>query len=193
MKTLRLACLALLHLSLGILGLGISGMALADNSKELNAHETSCLALYTDRTAAFVAGDWPSVESLAEKYLKNCKNMFGVDGLRNAYASIGEANMNFGRPKKTIAFADMCITASYASSGCHLLKARGLLALNLLPEAKVVLDRTDKLIKHALEVEKMNLRVVRYAIDKELAESKIREFEGQLSHSEALREKYFPG
>lgn len=181
----RLAA-ALLSLSI------VSTTSAADPAAVNQKHEDACIAQMKERTATFVAQDWSQLERLAERYLKTCKDIFGAEDSSNAYGEIAMSNIELGNARKALSASDKCISTFYANPRCHLERVQALIKLERLPDAKSALDKADRLIKHATDLGRRDLKSARTALESELAEARLNYFGAQQSEASAMRERYFP-
>jgi len=184
--------MTLLPLTLVLFGITLCGQALAADASNTQSRQEACIDGMNDRTAALVAQDWQNLERLSESYLKMCKGVFDSENISSTYEHIATANIMLGNPKKSLTASDACIETYYANTGCHLERSVALIRLRRMSEARVELDRVDKLIAHRTEISKRDLVSARTALDKELIESRLNNLEAQQSYSAALREKHFP-
>lgn len=185
--------MTLLPVSIIALGIVLAGTALAaDPAKGAAAREAACIAGINERTAALVAEDWQNLARISDNYLKTCKGVFDAEDFSGAYENMAGANIGLGNPKKALSAADSCIATYYANIGCHVQRAVALIALQRLPDARVALDRSEKLIAHRIEATTRDLRTARHTPEKELLEARLNNFEAQQSHAAALRAQHFP-
>ena len=185
MIPLRLAA-ALLLLSI------VNAASAADSTDVIRKREDACIEQMNERTATLVAQDWPELERLADRYVKTCRGIFGAENYSYAYEQIAVANNHLGNAQKALSASDKCISTFYSNSGCHVQRVQALIKLNRLPDAKSELDKSDRLIKHAIELSRRDLKGVRTASERELVDSRLNNFDAQQSHASAMRERYFP-
>lgn len=159
--------------------------------KQPEKKQSDCIAKINERTAALVAQDWAELERMAEYYSKECKGVFNTADDSTAYEQITLANFKRGNVKKAIAAADTCIRLSFSNSGCHVWRIEALLASGRMAEARIGLDKLDRLIAHLMEGNDKNLAAAMSAQDKELCEAIRHNLQAQAEQALALRDRYF--
>lgn len=154
-----------------------------------NSIKDRCISLHNEKTAALVADDWENLDRLAREYIKKCKGVFDADWLSGAYENIALANNSRGKFKSALIASESCVKAYYGSPGCHIEKAKALMSIGKISEAKEALDISEKLAGHALEGAQWNFNHARSELDKELYTSYISRYESSLELINYLRTK----
>ena len=165
----------------------------ADAEEGSRAKQKACISQINQRTAALVSEDWSELERLAERYVKTCKNAFDDDDYdsSSAYEQIAIANVKLNNIIKALAASESCISTFYSNSGCHLQRIEALIRLKRLTEARASLDKTEKLIKHLIELADRDIRDARSELEKELFLSRLSNLNAQQSDALAIRTRYF--
>ncbi len=149
--------------------------------------QMKCVEHINQRTAATVAGDFEELARLSERYLITCKNIFGDEDYSTAYKDLTYAYFKLGNSRKAVSIGEACIKFFYSNSGCHMWRIESLLALKRVNEAKVALERTEKLIMHLIELRTRELQTTTATIDLELLNAKLNELRAQKAHAESIR------
>src|SRR5436190_5626038 len=89
-----------------------------------------CTEQLQERTAAMTARDWSSLDKLAKRYVQSCHGVTDALDISTAYEDMAIANLLMNRVQNALEAANSCVTTYYANPGCHLQKARALLAFN---------------------------------------------------------------
>ncbi len=170
-----------------LVSLSLYGMAAAQEGGYSSNINNQCIGDIRNAAAAIVARDWNSLERISERYIRNCKDLFGIEDESDAYQRISLANNELGNPKKAIASANACIIKFYANVGCHVQLANAFLALDRNVEAKVSLDRADNLITYRLVNLNRDLRNSSLSGNSDLIEAQISNLKSERSLILALR------
>lgn len=164
-----------------------AGAAYAELGRDLRQ---ACTNRIEQRTGALIARDWDRLESESRAYVRDCAKVFGAEDLAQAYENMSIAQFEAGKVQAVLLTVDRCLSAYYATPGCHLHRVKALLALRRSTEAKESLERAERLVESGiqrLEREMVTLR----GSEKELADAQLDDLRAKKSLAEAIRETHF--
>ena len=151
-----------------------------------------CVQQFTERTAIFVAQDWPLLLTASARFLRECRGVFPKYDEATAFESIAIANLRLGSLQKAIQAADRCTQFLYSKYACHLRRAEALVGLGNLTEAEQALARSERLIQHQLQGIDLDMRTAQNAAERELVTARREELVAMRSEAAAFRELHFP-
>lgn len=140
-----------------------------------------CIEQVNRNTAALVARDWLQLTNEADRFIKNCGSILGNEFLAQAHQRKMDAYEFLQLPSKALKSSDDCLNSYYGNTGCHLGRTFALIQLKRYQEAKVSLDRADKLITVSLHNIERDLLRPQHYLDRELSQSRQNEIK---SHQE---------
>ena len=162
-------------------------------TETLTLRQTQCVDQINERTAAFVAQDWGQVERLAIRYTKDCSAVFGARDDAAPFGDLAVARLKQGSASQALAAADRCIAIFYPSSSCHVSRVQALLASGRVAEARVGLERSERLIIHLLESNSRDRHSgPKKGMDTDLIDAIRESLLAQQSLLQALQERHFP-
>jgi hypothetical protein len=129
--------------------------------------KTECAEQIKERTAAIRMEDWPQLDRIARRFIQSCGGIFGRRDIASAFSSVASANNEMGRFEEALAQANAGIATHYLEPSNHLEKAKALLSLHDMVEAKKAFRIADHVLHLAIEQNEQELRNARDA-DKEL-------------------------
>jgi hypothetical protein len=118
----------------------------ADAAKQ----QAACNEEFNLLAAAIAVGDWKQLDRLGERYNVKCIGVFGIAENATGHEQIASANVELGNFRKALTASERCVATYYATTGCHLSKARALIGLKRMTDAKASLALADKLIEHRI-------------------------------------------
>lgn len=148
-----------------------------------------CIDQIERRTAALVARDWEQLAGEAQTYVSTCGLTLGADHMAGAYEHLAMAHLELRNPRQALRAADTCLTVFYGKTGCHIGRARALLNQNRPQDARVAVERAERLLEAAIPRLERNLKVMRSANEREVTESHLEELKAQQGYVGALKEK----
>lgn len=184
---MRTSFLTAVLLAVILAQLGRTSRCNAQESAPFYELKRKCISAINQRTAAFAARDWGTLEKRAKSYVSQCKGAFDDRDLSEAQQQIAYAQIELNRPVDGLAAASSCIETYYANSACHIRKVVALQKLGRLEEAKRSIMIALRLIEHNIDVTKLNLTRPLEALERELLESRLKEFEAQLGEAQAFQ------
>jgi len=110
----------------------------------------ACVENKPKRDAALKAKDWDALEVAAVKFIEGCDKAYGDEEFAKAHAELSLVLRHRNDPKNAAEFADRAIHSS-KEPDFHIEKARCLIQLNKLEEARLELDVAELMSKLALK------------------------------------------
>jgi hypothetical protein len=110
-----------------------------------------CVERIDERTSAYVTRDWQRLEVLARQYIVRCSGVVDIENVSDAYEDVVRAEFELKHFTAALQASDRCLNKWYSNAGCHVLRLQSLLALNRLNTARTELERSKKLVDHAIE------------------------------------------
>lgn len=150
-----------------------------------------CTNQMNERTAAFVARDWPQLERLAKRYLQDCKGVFDSENYSNAYLDIAIANIQLNNSAAALAASETCIDIFYANSGCHTQKVLALIKVKRFAEARTEFEIAERLVGYLIERNERDLREASQPVYKEFYSSKDYNLKAQKSLLDSIRPQLY--
>lgn len=135
--------------------------------------KNKCISAIEQRTAAFVARDWPVVAERAKAYIETCTNVFDDENISVAQADLAISANERNRSEEGLSFAQACIDTYYPNASCHLQKAIALHRLRRDEDARTALENATRLIPHNIRLLERDLRQEVEPIYREVIEAKL--------------------
>jgi hypothetical protein len=156
-----------------------SAASAQDTSRNSNNRQLQqkCITNKNDITEAVVAEDWDRLFIMAIKYMTECGDIFGKEWLAEAHenrATFYQKNSDF---KMQLQAAEECLSINYGHTGCHVHKGEVLMRQKNYAESRVSARRSINLANFQIENQKKEVERGQSRLDKEVAQSKIRELE----------------
>lgn len=153
------------------------------------AQERLCVEQLERRTSALVARDWSQLVAEADTYIRKCGSALGADELSRAHEHLVTAHIFLKMPKRALKSADHCLRIYYGNVGCHVGRAETLIDLERLSEARMSLDRADRLAAAGIERLDREMRSPQHPADREVAKSRSYELKASQELAAALRDQ----
>lgn len=170
--------------------LAIPACVTQDHAARLQRLE-ECIEAKKQTIAAMTARDWSALKQQAYRKLAACAGDNTSDSLSDSYKDIAIANRELGLYEETLAAADACIGARYSNSGCHLIRAQALLALERRDEARTSLEYAARIARLNMEAAGKARAQATTSIETERAISVLSLSRAELELIETLRVKHF--
>lgn len=141
--------------------------------------QRECTEQIKERTAAIRMEDWPQLDRIARRFIQSCEGHFDRRDIAYAYGSVASANNEMGRFEEALAQANAGIATYYLEPSNHLEKAKALLALHNMMEAKKAFRIADHVLHLAIERNEQESRNARdadkefYLVHRELYQSEL--------------------
>jgi hypothetical protein len=136
-----------------------------------------CISLTDQKTAAFSAEDWSSLERIAQFEAKECREVLDDEEIASSFEDIAIARSEGGNPGAALKAADDCIRTYYVNAGCHALRAETLFKIGRQNEARAELNVAGKIASTAIANYHEKLDNETEPLDKELYSAKLRELQ----------------
>ena len=161
------------------------------DSKDKVGRENQCITQFNELTATLGASDWPQLERLANRFLRDCKGVLIPEHYSMAYEYLAIANMNLKNPTAALAACEKCLETFYDNIGCHTNKLEILMGLDRFPEARTEFKIAENLVTRVIEQTERALREASDPSYKELYSTKIKYLRSLEEFLDSIRNKFY--